>query len=204
MRDSRRLHPSLALGPRAILATALGAAFLAAASPAAAAPVINTTTDQSLGDCSATCSLRDAVALSSPGDTLAVPAGHYVLTLGPIDIPFSMTLAGAGARTTVIDANGGPGIFTITVTITTERARAEEVAKDRFFRFERRYGTFSRAIGLPQGVSEHDIRADYKDGVLELYVVKPKAPEPLFTRSARILPGPGNRLVKGGKNLPMA
>jgi HSP20 family protein len=65
-----------------------------------------------------------------------------------------------------------------TLTVSAERERTEEVSKERFYRFERRYGNFARSIGLPQGVQESDIRADYRDGVLELHVTKPKAPEP--------------------------
>lgn len=65
-----------------------------------------------------------------------------------------------------------------TLTVSAERERSEEISRDRFYRFERRYGSFARSIGLPQGVTEKDIRADYKDGVLELHVTKPKAPEP--------------------------
>jgi HSP20 family protein len=64
------------------------------------------------------------------------------------------------------------------LTVSAERERTEEVSKDRFYRFERRYGSFTRSIGLPQGVTEKDIRAEHKDGVLELHVKKPKAPEP--------------------------
>jgi hypothetical protein len=82
-----------------------------AAAPAAAAPVINTTVDQSLGDCSVTCSLRDAVALSVFGDTIHVPAGHYVLTLGQIATGNSLTIVGDGARSTVIDGNDIDRIF---------------------------------------------------------------------------------------------
>ena len=58
-------------------------------------------------------SLRDAVATSAAsGDTVQIPAGHYVLTLGQIQrintnpILTNLILAGAGARTTVIDGNG--------------------------------------------------------------------------------------------------
>lgn len=65
-----------------------------------------------------------------------------------------------------------------TLTVSAERARSAEVTQDRFYRFERRYGSFARSIGLPQGVSEDDITAEYKNGVLELHVAKPKAPEP--------------------------
>jgi len=65
-----------------------------------------------------------------------------------------------------------------TLTVSAERERTQEVSQDRFYRFERRYGSFTRSIGLAQGVTENDIRADYKDGVLELHVTKTKAPEP--------------------------
>jgi HSP20 family protein len=65
-----------------------------------------------------------------------------------------------------------------TLTVSAERERTDEVSQERFYRFERRYGRFARSLGLPQGVTENDIRADHKDGVLELHVTKPKAPEP--------------------------
>ena len=64
------------------------------------------------------------------------------------------------------------------LTISAERERSEEIKQERFYRFERRHGTFSRTIGLPQGVTEGDVKADYKDGVLEVHVQKPKAAEP--------------------------
>jgi HSP20 family protein len=65
-----------------------------------------------------------------------------------------------------------------TLTVTAERERKEELSGDRYYRFERRYGTFSRAIGLPQGVKESDISADYRDGVLEVHVRKPEEVKP--------------------------
>jgi HSP20 family protein len=64
------------------------------------------------------------------------------------------------------------------LTVSAERERKHEVSDERFYRFERRYGTFSRTIGLPQGVDESAIRADYADGVLEVHVVKPEQPKP--------------------------
>lgn len=81
-----------------------------------------------------------------------------------------------------------------TLTISAERERAEEVSQDRFYRFERRFGSFARSIGLPQGVTEGDIRADYRDGVLEVHVTKPKAPEP-----RKIQIGHGTRTTIEGK-----
>jgi HSP20 family protein len=64
------------------------------------------------------------------------------------------------------------------VTVTAEREREQELSEDRFYRFERRYGTFARTIALPQGVTEDAIRADYENGVLELHVRKPEQPKP--------------------------
>ncbi|TML74187.1 MAG: Hsp20/alpha crystallin family protein, partial [Actinobacteria bacterium] len=54
----------------------------------------------------------------------------------------------------------------------------EETSDDRYYRFERRYGSFSRAVGLPQGVDESQISASYRDGVLEVRVPKPAEQKP--------------------------
>ena len=50
------------------------------------------------------------------------------------------------------------------LTVSAERERTEQVSQERFHRFERRFGAFSRTVGLPQGVSEDDIKASYADG----------------------------------------
>src|SRR4051794_26028564 len=44
------------------------------------------------------------------------------------------------------------------LTVSATRTREQKQEPDRFYRFERRFGTFSRTIGLPQGVSEDEIR----------------------------------------------
>jgi HSP20 family protein len=64
------------------------------------------------------------------------------------------------------------------LTVSAERERTNEVENDRFYRYERRFGTFSRAIGLPQDVTEEHVSADYKDGVLEIHVRKPEEKKP--------------------------
>ena len=64
------------------------------------------------------------------------------------------------------------------LTVTAERERSQEVNNERFYRFERRFGTFTRTIGLPQGVNEDDIRAEFRDGVLEIHVPKPEQQKP--------------------------
>ncbi len=64
------------------------------------------------------------------------------------------------------------------LTITAERARSHSVEDGRYFRFERRFGTFSRTIALPQGVTEDGVKAHYEHGVLEVHVAKPEQPKP--------------------------
>jgi HSP20 family protein len=64
------------------------------------------------------------------------------------------------------------------LTITAEREREQTVETEKLYRFERRFGTFSRTVGVPQGVTESDIRADYVNGVLEVHIAKPEQPKP--------------------------
>jgi HSP20 family protein len=64
------------------------------------------------------------------------------------------------------------------LTVTAERERSQEESDERFYRFERRHGTFSRTFSVPQCVSEGDVRADYKNGVLEVHIAKPEQPKP--------------------------
>jgi HSP20 family protein len=65
-----------------------------------------------------------------------------------------------------------------TLTVSAQRDRVDERAEDGFVRYERRFGTFTRAVGVPQGVTEDGIRAEYKDGVLEIRVAKPEEAKP--------------------------
>jgi HSP20 family protein len=64
------------------------------------------------------------------------------------------------------------------LTVSAERERSTEVDGERFQRFERRYGSFSRAVGLPEGVNEDAINASYANGVLEVRVPKPEQAKP--------------------------
>src|SRR5262245_23334891 len=64
------------------------------------------------------------------------------------------------------------------LTVTAERERSEKVEGERFYRYERRFGTFSRTVGLPEGVSDEGVTARYTDGVLEVHVAKPEQPKP--------------------------
>jgi HSP20 family protein len=51
-----------------------------------------------------------------------------------------------------------------------ERKQEKEIKEEGYYRKESSYGAFERRIPLPSGIKEADIKADYKDGVLEVVV----------------------------------
>jgi HSP20 family protein len=65
-----------------------------------------------------------------------------------------------------------------TLTVSAQREQRDEVKDGGFYRFERRYGSFARAVGLPQGVDQDQIAARYENGVLEIRVPKPEEQKP--------------------------
>jgi len=65
-----------------------------------------------------------------------------------------------------------------TLTVSAEREKTQESAEEGFYRYERRYGSFARAVGLPQGVDQDRIAAHYENGVLEIRVPKPEEQQP--------------------------
>jgi HSP20 family protein len=58
-----------------------------------------------------------------------------------------------------------------------ERKRETEEKKDNFYRSEREYGSFYRAVPLPKGVKLEDVKATFADGVLEVSVPLPSRAE---------------------------
>ncbi|MEU5522894.1 choice-of-anchor Q domain-containing protein [Streptomyces sp. NPDC047860] len=145
-----------------VLAITAPLAATAAAAPAAdhAEFVVDTTSDAvdadpSDGRChtaSGACSLRAAVmaANARPGSTITLPPGHYRLTIPPdprllvgdnpdpttgdLNVDAPITIHGAGARSTVIDANHLDRVFRLRadthmsdVTITGGRAKQREL-----------------------------------------------------------------------------
>ncbi len=59
------------------------------------------------------------------------------------------------------------------LTIEAERREEESTEKRRYVCSELRYGSFSRTISVPEGVTEADIKASYQDGVLEVRIPYP-------------------------------
>jgi hypothetical protein len=68
-------------------------------------------------------SLRQAIVNADPGDTLAIPRGHYNLTSGALIVDKALVFRGAGARKTVIDANGNSRVLEIDNNLGTVRLK---------------------------------------------------------------------------------
>jgi HSP20 family protein len=54
------------------------------------------------------------------------------------------------------------------LTLRGERKFESEVKREKYHRVERAYGTFSRSFTLPNVVDTEQIKAEYKDGVLQV------------------------------------
>jgi len=61
--------------------------------------------------------------------------------------------------------------------ISGERKKEEEEKGEQFYRCEREYGSFYRAVPLPDGVKLEDVKATFADGVLEVSVPLPAKTE---------------------------
>jgi HSP20 family protein len=63
-----------------------------------------------------------------------------------------------------------------------ERKRETEEKKDNFYRTEREYGSFYRAVPLPEGVRLEEVKATFADGVLEVSMPLPARPQPRYNK----------------------
>jgi HSP20 family protein len=103
------------------------------------------------------------------------------------ELVYALDLPGVPKEDVAIELEDGM------LTVSAKRERTLERSDDRFYRFERRFGTFARSIGVPQGIDESKINADFKDGVLEIHVAKPEEVKP-----RRItIGGDGHQTIEG-------
>lgn len=65
-----------------------------------------------------------------------------------------------------------------TLTLKGERKRETEVKEDQYHRIERSYGRFERSILLPSVVDPNQVKATYRDGVLEIQLPKKEEVKP--------------------------
>jgi HSP20 family protein len=59
-----------------------------------------------------------------------------------------------------------------TLTIKGEKKREEEVKEDNYYRCERSFGSFTRAVALPCDVKADQVKASFKNGVLDVRMPK--------------------------------
>jgi HSP20 family protein len=87
----------------------------------------------------------------------------------PDGYAFRADLPGMQPKDVKITMNGD------TLTLRGERKREEKKTEGALHRIERSYGSFERSFTLEQPVRADQIKASYRDGVLEIHV--PKADE---------------------------
>ncbi|HSN14219.1 MAG TPA: Hsp20/alpha crystallin family protein [Anaeromyxobacteraceae bacterium] len=58
------------------------------------------------------------------------------------------------------------------LTVSGRREEEQRQEEERYFAYERSYGSFSRSFTLPEGVDAENVQAELKDGVLTLNVAK--------------------------------
>jgi HSP20 family protein len=64
------------------------------------------------------------------------------------------------------------------LTLKGEKKFEEKTEKDNYVRIERSYGSFTRTFALPDKVDTENIKANYKDGVLEITLPKKEEAKP--------------------------
>jgi HSP20 family protein len=64
------------------------------------------------------------------------------------------------------------------LTISGERKAEHELSKEGYHRVERAFGSFSRALTLPEGVDADAVAATFDRGVLEVRIPKPEQRKP--------------------------
>lgn len=80
----------------------------------------------------------------------------------------------AGIEEKDLDLNLQDNVLTVSGRRNEEK---KESSGRNCFVSERRFGSFSRSISLPEGVNQENVRAELKNGVLKVTIEKPKTEE---------------------------
>ena len=64
------------------------------------------------------------------------------------------------------------------LTLKGEKKQEKKEEKENYHRIERSYGSFTRSFTLPAGVKQEDVKATFKDGVLEITLPKSEEAQP--------------------------
>ncbi|MGD9536601.1 MAG: Hsp20/alpha crystallin family protein [Alphaproteobacteria bacterium] len=111
--------------------------------------------------------------------SLAGPNGGAERLVPKVDIAetdaaYEVTADLPGVEEKDVDVSVSDGVLRIK----GERKSEKEEKKKNYHRIERSFGSFERAISLPEGIDEGKIEANFKQGVLKVTLPKsPKAKE---------------------------
>ncbi len=90
---------------------------------------------------------------------------------GKDDFTVTAELPGMTAKDVTVDFSDG----VLTIRGEKEREETKEEDNRKYYMWERRFGSFQRALPFPGGIAENKIAAEFKDGVLTVHM--PKAEE---------------------------
>jgi HSP20 family protein len=105
------------------------------------------------------------------------------LVEGEDDFVLKADLPGVDEKDVAIEVQDG------TLTISGERGSEQKQEGERWYRYERSFGRFTRSLTLPEGVDAEGIEAHFDKGVLEVRIPKPEVRKP---RRVEIKAGSGN------------
>jgi len=91
---------------------------------------------------------------------------------GEKDITLKAELPGIDKKDVHVEINDG------VITLRGERKIEKEVKKENYHRTERSYGTFNRSFTLPTTVDSGKVKANYKDGILEVTLPRKEEAKP--------------------------
>ena len=83
------------------------------------------------------------------------------------------------------------------LTVSGQRKAEHEDRREGYYRVERAFGSFSRALTLPEGVDPEAIEASFDRGVLEVRIPKPEERKP---RKVAINVGEGRNTIEGSES----
>ena len=126
----------------------------------------------------------ESAALWDPFRIMLEMMGEPIRESRPFEAPFTPTFEVFERKDGYVFKGDLPGVkqedleITLTEnrpTVAGKREAEERHEGERFYAYERSYGTFTRTFTLPEGVDSEHVAADLKDGVLTLVI--PKKPE---------------------------
>lgn len=143
---------------------------------------------------------RELASLSDRMDRMF--EGLWARPFGMLARPFADTaaLAAVTPRVDLYETNGEfvakvdiPGVAKDDLDVTVhedvlvikgETKQDEETKEEGYVRRERRYGRFERSIPLPVATNQDEVKASFRDGVLEIRLPKAEPAEPEGTKIA--------------------